>query len=350
MREDRVLGTNNLVSTYSSCLKEHKVTINNRSYYLIKAFYATNTRDDFFSTFTEYMYDDELSKKVEQLIPSDLAYNEYAVLYDVSLTVIAVFNMKYAHYDFEQKKIIFRAPEDILQSIPKGNLTPPKTNTKEKLKMKLQSCQQKVFKDIIEKNKVAIKIEIPSTIIYDTSREDKDILDGKGNLKDLYHTFLEAHKVVINTNRNSNTAKYFNEEYYMIKTFYGTSTRKDFLETYQAHLLKSDDLKEKANIISEKLSYNEYAVLYNQDLKVEIVFNMKFAHYDPLKHEIIYREPEEVLLEFYKENLQSNKVNNMKESLEKIKKERKDKGGFNFMDHAIMYAAAPPLDTKGNHN
>ncbi|MFX1238974.1 MAG: hypothetical protein ACFE8P_14800, partial [Promethearchaeota archaeon] len=104
-------GRGNLKKVYKSCLEEHRVKIDKSDFYLIKTFYGTNTREDFLRTFPLFL-DDNLLEKVE-IIPNEISYNEYGILYDVqNLKVVAVFNMRFAHYDARKKKIIFKDPED----------------------------------------------------------------------------------------------------------------------------------------------------------------------------------------------------------------------------------------------
>ena len=143
MNVDQLLnGKGNLKGTYVSCLEDHKVVIENQPFYLIKTFYGTNTKLDFLSTFSNQL-DDNLLEKAN-IIPEEIAYNEYAVIYDMSLKVVAVFNKKFAYYDFKQHKIIFREPEDILLTFYKENLNPPKKSVEEQIKDRLEICHEKV--------------------------------------------------------------------------------------------------------------------------------------------------------------------------------------------------------------
>ena len=143
MNADKLLdGKGNLKGTYVSCLEDHKVIIQNQPFYLIKTFYGTNTKIDFLSTFSNQL-DNNLLEKAN-IIPDEISYNEYAVIYDMSLKVVAVFNKKFASYDFNKQKIIFRKPEDILLTFYKENLNHSKKSVEEQINERLESCHEKV--------------------------------------------------------------------------------------------------------------------------------------------------------------------------------------------------------------
>jgi hypothetical protein len=139
-------GKGNLTDTYTACLDEHRVFINGQPFYLIKTFYGTNTRDDFFRTFSNEL-DTDLYKKAE-IIPDAIAFNEYGILYDLSLRVVAVFNMQFAYYDFQKRRVIFREPEDILLDYYKGTPEFTQKSVDDQLKEKLEACEEKVYEKI----------------------------------------------------------------------------------------------------------------------------------------------------------------------------------------------------------
>ncbi|MFX1295272.1 MAG: hypothetical protein ACFFD2_10525 [Promethearchaeota archaeon] len=157
-------GKGNLKDTYISCLEEHKVMINGQPFYLIKTFYGTNTRQDFLRTFSNQL-DYNLSEKAN-MIPDKIAYNEYAVLYDSSLKVVAVFNMKFAYYDFVAQKIIFRNPEDILLDFYKGKKFTQKS-LDQQLKERIEACQEKVNNKIASLNE---QVSAPNPKTVDLNR------------------------------------------------------------------------------------------------------------------------------------------------------------------------------------
>lgn len=153
MNVDHLLdGKGNLKGTYVSCLEDHKVIIENQPFYLIKTFYGTNTKLDFLSTFSNQL-DNNLLEKAN-IISEETAYNEYAVIYDMSLKVVAVFNMKFAYYDIKQRKIIFREPEDILLTFYKESLNPPKKSVEEQIEDRLETCHEKVNDKILTKSEL----------------------------------------------------------------------------------------------------------------------------------------------------------------------------------------------------
>ncbi|HUX99741.1 MAG TPA: hypothetical protein VMV49_09325 [Candidatus Deferrimicrobium sp.] len=139
-------GKGNLTDTYIACLDEHRVFINGQPFYLIKTFYGTNTREDFFCTFSNEL-DTDLYKKAE-IIPDTIAFNEYGVIYDLSLRVVAVFNMQFAYYDFQKRKVIFRGPEDILLDYYKESPKFTQKSLDDQLKEKLEACEEKVHDKI----------------------------------------------------------------------------------------------------------------------------------------------------------------------------------------------------------
>ena len=94
MNKDELLGGyGNLKAIYASCLEEHKIIIENKEFYLMKAFYGTNTREDFLKTYQNAL-DTDLMEKIT-IIPDTKSYNEYGIVYNLSLEVVAVFNMKF---------------------------------------------------------------------------------------------------------------------------------------------------------------------------------------------------------------------------------------------------------------
>jgi hypothetical protein len=174
-------GKGNLTDTYRSCLEEHKVSINGEEFYLIKTFYGTNTRQDFLTTFSASLDADLLAKA--SIIPDQLTYNEYAILYDTSLQVVAVFNMKFAHYDFSQHKILFRSPEDILLEFYKAPPSPPKS-VAEELHAKLAACQDKVHTHIAAQTPPSEEPYTPTFVKIDQLQEELQDEFAKRNLLD----------------------------------------------------------------------------------------------------------------------------------------------------------------------
>ena len=191
MPSSRLLnGKGNLTDTYIACLDEHRVFINGEPFYLIKTFYGTNTREDFLRTFSNEL-DADLYQKAE-IIPNALAFNEYGVIYDLSLRVVAVFNMQFATYDFQKRKVIFREPEDILLDYYKGTLKFTQKNLDDQLKEKLVACEEKVHETIAAHSDPAASTEPQVNVAVRVAELEKRIAQKKKRRDFMEHAVMYA--------------------------------------------------------------------------------------------------------------------------------------------------------------
>ncbi|TXT66479.1 MAG: hypothetical protein BAJALOKI1v1_290001 [Promethearchaeota archaeon] len=163
MNHDELLGVyGNLKPIYASCLEEHKIFIENQKFYLIKTFYGTNTKEDFLKTYQNSL-DQDLMEKIA-IIPDIKAYNEYGIVYNLSLEVVAVFNMKFADYNRNLQKIVFRTPEEVLISFHKGDFSTIKS-LDQQLKNKFELCREKV-NTMLKKRIDLHKLHPPPPSVY----------------------------------------------------------------------------------------------------------------------------------------------------------------------------------------
>lgn len=108
----------------------------------------------------------------------------------------------------------------------------------------------------------------------------------KRNLLSTIRECLEEHRVDLRGEKGNSSA-------YLVQVEAASPLEKDFLDTYRGEL---DEFKLK---LAKNLSGDRqtYGVLIDSDLKYRFAFNTSFADFDKKKGEIIFKTPEDILVE-----------------------------------------------------
>jgi len=236
----------NLIETIRDCLQEHEIIWGKEPQYLIEVNGMTNPYQDFVETYAEL---DDFKKEVARKLLGDEENQEsYGVLVNQDLKYDFAFNRRFADLNFEDGKLSFKSPEQVL---------------------------------------------------FELMDQEKGEKKKPNTVKNLLHRIRQVYE-------DGNKVEIDDKNFFLIPTLYETNLLKDLKRTYGENL---DEFKEKlaSNLIGESLNKNRYIMLLNEDLQIEYAYNESFAEYNPETMEIEFKPVEESVLEIVEERKDSNK-------------------------------------------
>lgn len=279
------LEKRNLINVIENCLMEHKVFISQGKSKI--PFYLTMvqmTNHGLFEDFKKvYSGVEDFQIQMAKKLMKKNNNQTYGVLIDSDLKYQFAFNRKFADFDRQKNKIVFKSPEEVLLTLAKGDDLAPSIETGESLGV--PSLEDNiVFRYAIQKGKRKRK----DNIILDYSSKIEGLFE-RPSLLDIVKKSYIALKIPLNFGRGKK------EDFFLLSTSYRTSTLDDFKETY------GQDIEEfkcevAARIFPKGKTENSYGVFLTKDLQMKFAFNQAFAKYDPKLKEVIYNSPEEILL------------------------------------------------------
>jgi hypothetical protein len=272
--------------TIADCLRDHQVEIQGSNecvpMYLIEVKTQSSVRRDFIDTFKGI---DDFKKKLAEKTLSDKAEEQtYGVLISSDLKYEFAFNRKFADYDSEMKKIVFKQDEDLL----------------------LEFSKKDDFSDIEEK--------VPDFGIFtpNDSISDDDLLNtiiryaitgkkGDGRKVDCSADFEQKSLLDRVKNEYSKNVSEVQlggkiQPVYFVEISYNTNTFDDFMQLYKA---ETDDFEGKLarKLFDKGKQKNQYVMLIDMNMQIIYAFNRKFQAYDESTKTISKTAVEEVLLE-----------------------------------------------------
>lgn len=139
-------GRGNLLPVFKNVLAEHKVSLGSKEFSLVKAYYISNTGNDFVKTFKNL--DEEILSRAKIVFDVKEA-NAYGLLYNNKPEAEFIFNKSFCDYDFNEHILKWKQPKELLLEQARKILE--ELDPKKALNDKFDKCELKVNNLVKEK-------------------------------------------------------------------------------------------------------------------------------------------------------------------------------------------------------
>ncbi|MBS3094148.1 hypothetical protein J4474_00640 [Candidatus Pacearchaeota archaeon] len=272
----------NLLPTIRECLSEHAVdlSVGEKRFpmYLIEAEVSSPLDKDFFDT---YAIGDEFKKKIARNVLRGRGQT-YGVLVDSDLKYRFAFNRRFADFNFDDGKVVFKPAEEFLiESLDVTDLSQISNDSSN-----IFNCDSLSDLDAMTMRYALVggRNDVPTKPLI----PEHTGIDGGFSLLDRIRDSYKQKEVMITIGETT-------MPFYLVNTSYQTSLLNDFLITYGDEL-DGFERRIAQNSFGFEPKDNEYGILFSQDLRMQFAFNNKFGFYNNRDKTIGFLPPKDILV------------------------------------------------------